>query len=104
MFENYHDKSTISGFNILLCVSLQLSRGFSWNLFWDPSNMGETLCVAIIPFVLDLADGIKRHPPICQQADMKRLFALFWEDGSVLNFLQLSSVAGVHSLRRLVIW
>jgi hypothetical protein len=35
---------------------------------------------------------------------MKRLFALFWEDGSVLNFLQLSSVAGVHSLRRLVIW
>jgi hypothetical protein len=39
--------------------------------------MGETLCVAIIPFVLDLADGIKRHPPICQQADMKRLFALF---------------------------
>ncbi len=108
MFEHYHDKSSIFGSIILLCVSLQLSRGFSWNLFWDPSNMGETLCVAIIPFVLQLADvnmvGIIRHPPICQQADSRRLLALFWKDGHMLKFLELSSVAGVHSFRRLVIW
>lgn len=107
MFEHHHDKSTISGYHSV-SVSLQLSRGFSWNLLWDPSNMGETLCVAIIPFVLQLANvnmvGVKCHQPICQQADSRRILALFWKDGLVLKFLQLSSVAGVHSFRRLVIW
>jgi hypothetical protein len=69
--------------------------------------MGETLCLAIIPFVLQLANvnmvGVKRHPPICQQADSRRILALFRKDGQALKFLQLSSVAGVPSFRRLVI-